>query len=295
MRRVSLIAVLSLLLLVAFAGPAAAQEGDTDLSECDPQSETYEDCLAEHGTVEDVREWMQKAPDELTETQKAALYAVSNANASEFSNETLARLDEWKEWDNGRSEKPDWFGSPLNETSDDEQNNSRSENADEINKYKEIRPGQWFVEKPEFDDDGTGKAVIYSEFDGRVAFVDNGDCTDNSGGVCLPDVTNAEVSAGETTTIQFDATVKPGVFSNGDQAVTFNSLTDRNGNYKLAVALLEDEDEPFFNNPNYDLVWIGVVTAILTLSGLALLTYAYIWWRRRLLEENLFEYLIENV
>ncbi|KTG09534.1 hypothetical protein AUR64_17355 [Haloprofundus marisrubri] len=59
--------------------------------------------------------------------------------------------------------------------------------------------------------------------------------------------------------------------------------------------LLSDEDEPYFNSPNYDLVWIGVVSATLTLSILALLTYAYIWWRQRLLEENLFEYLLENV
>ncbi|WP_155120621.1 hypothetical protein, partial [Haloprofundus marisrubri] len=229
MKRVLLIAIL--LVLVGVTSPAVAQEDATELSECNPESDSYLECLTAHTTAQDVLGWLNQTPDELTKQQEDALYEF---NLSSLSSEQADRVVEWREWSSG-ADKPDWFGAPggtttVTPTPNDQRPDSRSEDAEDVDKWRQIRPGQWIVEKPEFYDNGTGRVVVFSSFDGRIALVDNGDC-DGGMRVCQPDVTNSKVAAEETTTIWFDASVMTGTLSNGNQAVTLNSLTDRTETY----------------------------------------------------------------
>lgn len=300
MRRVSLIAVLSLFLLASLVGTAAAQEDATDLSECDPQSDQYRDCVVSNTSVEDVYGWLNQTPDALSDHQQYALslYTTENEFKSEFQNETLERATDWKEWANGRIEQPEWFGTPLNETSTptDEPTTASEQDADAPDtKWRQIRDGQWVVSKPTFyQENGTGKIEVHSEFDGRIAIVDNGDCS-NGETVCSPDVTNAQVAAGETTTIWFDATPQSGTIANGHQAVTLNSLTDAQGMYKLRVMLLGSEQKPFFTKPKWVYVTAVAVTSTFVLVGFALLVYAYFRVRDKTIEVHGWEFVRENL
>jgi hypothetical protein len=58
---------------------------------------------------------------------------------------------------------------------------------------------------------------------------------------------------------------------------------------------MSDEGSHLFaGDPIWDYVWVAVLTVIFTLSGESLATYAYIYWSDRQLEQNLFEYLLEE-
>ncbi|MGB9932590.1 hypothetical protein [Haloarcula amylolytica] len=299
MRRIVLpIAAVLILLSLSIPG-AAAQTTETPeptetgktLADCNPNAESYSSCLKQNTDAQDVLTWINQRPSELSKNQISAVYAYDLTNSSIESESQ--KINAWKTWVAG-GDKPEWFGEQSSTTPTTETASSGNQSTEEINKYRQIRPGQWITEQPEFYDNGTGKITIYSQYDGKIAIVDNGDC-DNVQGSCKPDVVNSDVSGGQTTQIWFEASVMTGTLSNGNQQVTLNSLTNSQGEYELAIMLLSDDDTELFGQPVWDYVWVAVVAATLTLAILALLTYAFIYIRNRTLEENLFQYLIENV
>ncbi|UVE49659.1 hypothetical protein KU306_12165 [Haloferax larsenii] len=295
MHRVSLITVLSLLLLASSMGIAAAQENATDLSKCNPESDQYRDCVLSNTSVEDVYVWLNQTPDSLSEHQKFAFSAYTSEEEfnSTFSDETLTRVTEWKKWDNGLIKQPEWFRTPLNGTSattpDNEQPDPERDADAPDTKWRQIRDGQWIVEKPSFDDNGTGTIRVYSEFDGSLAVVDNIDCRGAENG-CKPDVTNVDVSAEQVTEITFAASTA----SNGYQEGTLNSLTDSDGHYDLAVMLLTDQadDNPWDAGPSkWDYVF-AFAGAILGFGLLAVvLTAIYIHIKNRETSFNAYDKL----
>lgn len=296
MKRIALFALVVLLLLPTSAGAQQTPQNASSLADCRPDESGFEDCLRNHTNKEDILNWIHEQPSNLTENQVSAVHVY---NVSNLSGDVQSRVDSWTMWAAG-GDMPDWFSGGTSTSGDqgtnaDPSGASTVVNATDVEKYRQIREGQWLVSRPTWYDNGTGQLTIYSEYDGRIAIADNGDCAGSGQGFCSPDVTNQRVGAGTKTTIWFDASVMTGTFDNGDQAVTLNSMTNSDGQFELAVARLSNPEEPLFGDPLWDFVWIAVLTAVATLSALSLTVYAYIWWTSRRLEENGFRYLSERL
>jgi hypothetical protein len=167
--------------------------------------------------------------------------------------------------------------------------------GDEVTKYREIREGQWLTEEPTYrDEDGSMTLSIYSEYDSRIAVVDNMDCSQGYHGVCAPDVTNVRVEGGETTEFTAEATARDTALADGRQQVTLNSLEGRDG-LSLRVILLQDDPPLFRGDALWDYVPYAVISSSVTAAMVALTTFIFLRIRGHLREENLIRYVSENL
>lgn len=265
-QRTALLVVFSTLLVGAATGTVAAQD-DGGVEQCDPDSDDFVSCLQEHASAEDVRQWVQKSPDELTDNQVSAVVEV---NVSSLNDTAESRINEWRSWSAG-GDQPDWWNrdSEGNDTDSSDSEDSTPAtveqrlNEDVVMNGHDFQPGNETITLTLTNSDDTSHTVYVT--DGWSMFYGERIAT-----------TSARIPAGETRTVTVDAMTASRIGESSMVSAYQMVTVQVGGDVQSAIPLRSHRTLPWSDEPSkWDYVW--AFGGSIVVSGLVAIALAAIY------------------